>query len=349
MRRDTLLIVDDVDINRDILSCILEEDYRIVTAQDGIEAMEYIDSDADSLVGILLDMVMPKMDGYAVLKELNERGILSRIPVLIISSEDSRAVERECFIAGASDFLHKPFDRELVRTRVHNTVSLFTYKCHLEDKVEEQTRILQKRNDTTIDLLASVVETRDLESGAHVLRVKEYTRIIAEELKERFPKYGLNNHKVDVIVAASALHDVGKIAISDSILLKPGRLTDDEFSEMKTHTTKGANFIMQVKDMWDEEYSNTGVEIARYHHEKFGGKGYPEGLVGNEIPIAAQIVSVADVYDALVSKRCYKEAFAKREAFKMIMDGECGEFNPDILDCLRARIDDFERCADYIS
>lgn len=349
MSRDTLLIVDDVEINRDILTCILKEDYRIVAANDGISALKEIESEGDRLVGILLDLVMPNMDGYGVLRELNSRGTLVNVPVLIISSEDSHAVEKECFVAGVSDFIHKPFDRELVRTRVRNTVSLFMYRCHLEEKIEEQTKIIQKRNDTTIDLLASVVETRDLESGAHVLRVKEYTRIIAEELREHFPKYGLTRHSVDVIVAASALHDVGKIAISDYILLKPGKLTDEEFTEMKTHTTKGADFILRVQNMWDEEYSNAGYEIAKYHHEKFGGKGYPEGLVGNDIPIAAQIVSVADVYDALVSKRCYKNAFDKRDAFNMIMNGECGEFNPDILECLRSRILDFEKCADTIS
>lgn len=346
MGRDTLLIVDDVDINRDILSSILEEDYRIITADDGVKAIDAIDSEGDRLVAILLDLVMPEKDGYAVLREMKERDLLFNVPVLIISSEDSRATEKECFAAGVSDFIHKPFDRDLVRMRVGNAVNLFMYRCHLEDKIEEQTRVIQKRNSNTLDLLASVVETRDLESGAHVLRVKEYTRIIAEELKARFPKYGLNDHKVEVIVAASALHDVGKIAISDSILLKPGKLTDDEFTEMKTHTTRGADFIMRVKDMWDEEYSEAGYEIAKYHHEKYGGKGYPEGLAGDEIPIAAQIVSIADVYDALISKRCYKAAFEKREAYDMIMNGECGAFNPDILECFKSRVNDFEKYAD---
>ena len=343
--RNTILIVDDVEINREILKNILEEEYRIVTACNGLEALKVLETEEENLVAILLDLVMPQMDGFEVLEILNKRGLLTSIPVMIISSEDSRASEQECFSAGVSDFIHKPFDMNVVRTRVNNTVSLYLYKRHLEQKVLEQTQIIEKRNSNLLDLLAGVVESRDLESGSHVQRVKEYTRIIADELCRKYPKYGLNVYKIAIYSEASTLHDLGKISIPDSILLKPGKLTDEEFETMKTHTTKGAEFIYRVKDMWDEEYGKISYQIAKYHHEKYDGKGYPEGLEGEQIPISAQIVSIADCYDALINKRCYKEAFGKEKAFDMIINGECGVFNPDIINCFMNRINDFENLA----
>lgn len=347
--RNTVLIVDDVDINREILTNILEEDYRIVTAKDGINAIESVEIEEDNLVAILLDLVMPNMDGFEVLEELNNKGILNNVPVLVISTEESRASEQECFSAGVSDFIHKPFDSNVVKTRVNNIVSLYLYKRHLEDTIEAQSKIIERRNSSLLDLLASVVESRDLESGSHVERVKGYTRILAEQISKKFPKYGLNILNIDILTDASALHDIGKISISDSILLKPSKLTPEEFEEMKKHTIKGAEFIKSARDMWDDDYGRISYEIARYHHEKYDGNGYPEGLKGNEIPISAQIVSIADCYDALVTKRCYKDAFAKEKAFDMIVNGECGAFNPDIMQCFIDRIDDFEQLADKMT
>ncbi len=347
--RNTVLIVDDVEINREILGNILSEDYRIVTAKDGINAMETVDIEKDNLVAILLDLVMPNMDGFEVLEELNEKGILNNIPVLVISTEDSRASEQECFSAGISDFIHKPFDSNVVRTRVNNTVSLYLYKRHLEETIAEQTKIIERRNSSLLDLLASVVESRDLESGSHVERVKGYTKILAEQISRKYPKYGLNILNIDILADASVLHDIGKISIPDSILLKPSKLTEEEFAKMKTHTTKGADFIKSVREMWDDDYGKISYEIAKYHHEKFDGKGYPEGLSGNDIPISAQIVSIADCYDALISKRCYKDAFEKKKAFEMIVNGECGVFNPDIMQCFVDRIEDFEALAEKLT
>lgn len=347
--RDTIIIVDDVDINRDILENILEDEYRIVTAQDGINALETIDIEKERLCAILLDLVMPNMDGYEVLVELKERNIITNIPVLIISSEESTYSEQECFSAGVSDFIHKPFDRGVVKTRVNNTVNLYLYKRHLEETVEEQTNIIRKKNNNVVDLLASVVESRDLECGVHVKRVKEYTKILANRLSIKYPEYKLTDETIDTIVAASVLHDIGKIAIPDAILLKPDRLSTDEFDKMKTHTTIGAEFIEKAKDMWEDDFGEVSLEIAKYHHEKFDGKGYPEGLKGNDIPIAAQIVSLADVYDALVSKRCYKEAFTKEKAFDMVLRGECGQFNPDLIECFIDEINKFEDMTEKIA
>lgn len=340
--RDTILIIDDIEINRDILEGILSEEYRILTASNGIEAMHLMEENNASLAGILLDLVMPDMDGYEVLQEMNRHNYLIHTPVLVISTEDSIYSEKECFSAGVSDFIHKPFDKDLVRTRVDNIVNLYQYKQHLEDTVDEQTRIIQKRNSNILDLLGSITETRSLESGEHVKRVKAYTNILGRQMMQKYPKYGLTSAMLDIITEASALHDVGKIGISDSILLKPGRLTDEEFEIMKTHTTIGCEFFKNVENMWDPEYARMSYEICRYHHERHNGKGYPDGLKGDEIPISAQLVSIADVYDALVHKRCYKDAFSKQKAFQMILAGECGVFSPELLDCFESSINDIE-------
>lgn len=340
--RDTILIVDDIEVNRDILSDILSNDYKIECAGNGLEAMETIRCKRDSLAAVLLDLVMPKMDGYEVLEEMREEGFMSSIPVLVITTQDSQYSERECFTAGVSDFIHKPFDNELVKTRVNNVISLYIYKNHLEDVITEQTKIIRRRNSNMLELFANVVETRHLESGEHVRRVKGYTKILAQEMASKYPKHNLTDHLVDVIAEASVLHDIGKISISDSILLKPGKLTADEYEEMKLHTVRGCELFNNIAGMWDEEYGRICYEICRYHHERYDGRGYPDGLMGESIPISAQIVAVADVYDALVHERCYKEAFAKSEAFSMIMNGECGKFSPEVIDCFRTRIEDIE-------
>lgn len=331
--KNTILIVDDVELNRDILALILKKDYDIEMAEDGEEALEILRQDSDSIAMVLLDVLMPRKSGVEVLREMSEKGYLSKIPVLIISTEDTSQMERECLSLGASDFIRKPFDREIIKTRVKNIADLYIYKNHLEDRIAEQTKIIAKRNSDMIDLIGNMVETRSLESGEHILRVKDFTRILAETLMEEYPEYGLTGELIKVIVAASALHDVGKVAIKDSILLKPARLTPEEFEEIKLHTTIGCDFIKNSCHLWDEEYSKISYEICRYHHERYDGKGYPDGLSEDDIPISAQIVSIADVYDALINERCYKEAFPKNVAFDMIQNGECGAFSPKLLKC----------------
>lgn len=353
---NTVLVVDDMEINRDILTEILNEEYRVETAEDGQRALEMIEEKQDELAVVLLDLMMPEVDGFAVLKVMQEKGWIERIPVLIISGETSVKAERKCFDYHISDFIRKPFDNALVKKRVRNVVNLFQYQRNLEDKVQEQTKTLweqnellrlqadrlKKSNTNIIEILGTVVEYRDFESGEHINRVKGYTRILAERLATEYPEYGLDQEMIDVIVSASALHDVGKIAIPDNILLKPGKLTDEEFACMKTHTTRGGEILQNIRNAWDDEYGEISYQICRHHHEKFDGRGYPDGLVGDEIPIAAQIVSIADVYDALVNERVYKDAFPKEEAFRMITEGECGKFNPKLLECFRIARKAFE-------
>ena len=353
---NTVLVVDDMEINRDILTEILNEEYRVETAEDGQRALEMIEEKQDELAVVLLDLMMPEVDGFAVLKVMQEKGWIERIPVLIISGETSVKAERKCFDYHISDFIRKPFDNALVKKRVRNVVNLFQYQRNLEEKVQEQTKTLweqnellrlqadrlKKSNTNIIEILGTVVEYRDFESGEHINRVKGYTRILAERLATEYPEYGLDQEMIDVIVSASALHDVGKIAIPDNILLKPGKLTDEEFACMKTHTTRGGEILQNIRNAWDDEYGEISYQICRHHHEKFDGRGYPDGLVGDEIPIAAQIVSIADVYDALVNERVYKDAFPKEEAFRMITEGECGKFNPKLLECFRIERKAFE-------
>lgn len=353
---NTVLVVDDMEINREILREILSEEYPVETAEDGCEALKIIEERHEELAVVLLDLMMPEMDGFAVLEVMKEKGWFDKIPVLIISGETSVKAERKCFDYHISDFIRKPFDNALVKKRVGNVVNLFQYQRNLEEKVHEQTRTLREQNEllrlqadklkksntNIIEILGTVVEYRDFESGEHINRVKGYTRILAERLAKEYPEYGLDQDKIDVIVSASALHDVGKIAIPDNILLKPGKLTNEEFACMKTHTTRGGEILQNIRNAWDDEYGKISYQICRHHHEKFDGRGYPDGLVGDEIPIAAQIVSIADVYDALVNERVYKDAFPKEEAFRMITEGECGKFNPRLLECFRIERRAFE-------
>lgn len=357
--RNKVLIVDDMELNCEILTEILEDEYSIVTAENGKTALDIIQSSNEELAVILLDLVMPEVDGFGVLSVMKNQGLMDKIPVLVISGESSIKIEKQCFEYGVSDFIRKPFDNTLVKKRVNNIVHLFQYQNELEEKVEKQTETLRKQfqllklqaeklkknNEQIIDILGTVVESRNLESGEHIRRVREFTKILAEELMRRYPEYGLTQEKVDVIVAASPLHDIGKIAIPDNILLKPARLTEEEYEYMKSHTIRGCEILNNVKGIWDETYSRECYDICRHHHERYDGKGYPDGLAGEAIPISAQIVSVADVYDALVSERVYKGAFSKDQAFHMIVTGECGVFSPKILECFRSVKKDFEELA----
>lgn len=354
-----ILVVDDAELNRVLLQDILEDEYEIEMACDGEEAIQKLADQQERIGAVLLDLQMPNKDGFAVLEEMRSQRMIDKIPVLIISGERSAETENRCFQMGAADFIHKPFEPSLVLNRVRNAVNLFMYKNQLEEKVEKQTETLRKQykllqmqagklkesNEKIIDILGTVVEYRNLESGEHIRRVKGFTRILANQLMKDYPEYGLTEHQIEVIVTASSMHDIGKITIPDSILLKPARLTKDEFEYMKSHTTRGCDIINQIKDIWDEEYRKVSYDICRHHHERYDGKGYPDGIKGDDIPISAQIVSVADVYDALVCERVYKEAYSPEVAFHMIITGECGVFSPKLLECFRKARGDFEQLA----
>lgn len=347
--RNNALIVDDVEFNRELLSSMLEDEYGIIEAGDGEEALALMEARADEISVVLLDLVMPKLGGIDVLKVMTEKNLFARFPVLIITGESAASVEEECLKYGISDFVKKPFNPAIVLQRVRNAEALFTYRYHLEEKVAEQTEQLraqaedlrlknirlEKMNEDTIELLSDVVEARNMESGTHVRRVKAFTQILAEDICARFPEYGLDDEKVKMITIASPMHDIGKIMISDNILLKPGKFTPEEFDIMKSHTVRGCELLERSRYMWDEEYFNLCWQVCRYHHEKVDGRGYPEGLKGDEIPIAAQIVSVADCYDALTTERVYKRAFTADEAYDMISGGQCGAFSDKVMESFK--------------
>lgn len=351
-----ILIVDDAYINRELLKEMLKEEYDIVEASDGKEALAIIGT-GDGIDGILLDLIMPVMDGFEVLEEMSEKGLMKKIPIMIISSETSTKNENECFQYGVFDFIGRPFKTSIVRKRVQNMINIYGYKNHLEERVQEQTAVLKhayetlskqaeklsKMNKDILDVLGTIVEFRNLESGEHIRRVKGYTRILAEGFSEMYPEYKLTPEFVDVIVEASALHDLGKISIPDKILLKPGKLTKDEFDYMKSHTIRGCELLDSVHIEWDDILKATCYDIIRHHHERFDGNGYPDRLKGDDIPISAQLVSLADVYDALINERCYKDAISKATAYHMIINGDCGVFSPKLMEVFRTVREKFEQ------
>lgn len=358
MAERSILIVDDNEINRGILGEIFKEKYEILEAGDGVEAMKVMTENEDKLAAILLDLVMPEMDGYAVLEAMQKKDNLNdTIPVLMITADTSTEAERTSYQKGAADVIHKPFDPVIVDKRVSRTVELFDHKNNLEMQVDDQTRVLKKQfvylkkqeerlknsNERVIDTIATIVEFRSMESSYHLKRIKGFVRILALAAMNNYPELGLNPHLIDVITQASAMHDIGKISVPDSILLKPGRLTNEEFEVMKSHTTRGSEVIEMIKDVQDKEYYEVCLDICRHHHERYDGGGYPDGLRGEQNSIAAQLTAISDVYDALVSDRVYKAAYPVDKAYDMIKNGECGVFSPKILACFEFARPDMEK------
>lgn len=335
-KRNTVLIVDDMEVNRAILCGLFEEKHALLEAENGVRALELLRQQGEEIAVVLLDIVMPEKDGYEVMQEMQQTGMLKRIPVVVITSESSAESELLAFDYGASDIITKPFEPHLVRRRVDNIVELYRHKVHLEDLVEEQSMRLRKSNEVLTDALSTVIEYRSLESGQHILRIRMFTKLLLEEIARRYPEYQLSAAKIGVIARAAAMHDIGKIAIPDSILNKPGRLTDVEFAVMKTHSIKGAEILAGLSRMEDREYLQYAYNICRYHHERWDGRGYPDALKGENIPICAQAVGIADAYDALTTDRVYKAAFSHEKAAGMILNGECGTFSPKLLQCFKS-------------
>lgn len=354
-----ILVVDDFEGNRELLVDILEDFYAVDTAANGREAIQLMESNKE-YNAMLLDLMMPEIDGFGVLDYMMEKDIKDRTPVIIISGDSGVETEGKCLDYGVADFIAKPFKEKIILRRLKNIIALHEYQNSLEGEIENKNKVLQEQNEklreqaknleeintNIIDILGNVVESRNLESGTHVKRVKEFTRILGMQLMKDYPEYELTEDVVNHISQASALHDIGKIAIPDNILLKPGRLTPEEFDIMKQHTIKGCDMLDSIQGIWDESYRKTGYEICRHHHEKFDGRGYPDGLKGDDIPLSAQLVSIADCYDALTTERVYKKAFTKDEAFQMIIKGECGVFSPKLLEAFKNARSSFEDYAD---
>ena len=332
--RQSILIVDDSEMNRAILAEILGSDYNILEATNGKECLAMLEQYGTGIALILLDIVMPVMDGFAVLSEMNRSHWIEDIPVIMISSEDADTVVRHAYELGVSDYVSRPFDAGVVYRRVFNTIKLYAKQRRLASLVTSQIKEKEKNTKMMISILSEVVEFRNGESGQHVLHIGTLTQRLLERLTQKTDKYDLPPETQELIVMASALHDIGKVAIDDKILNKPGRLTPEEFDLMKTHTVVGANMLERLGRYKNEALVKTAHDICRWHHERWDGRGYPDGLAGDDIPISAQIVSMSDVYDALVSERVYKAAYSPDTAVQMILHGDCGQFNPLLLECL---------------
>jgi len=325
-----ILVVDDEEVNRLTLETGFADLYKVVQANDGLDALECLYCDED-IVAVLLDINMPGTDGFAVLRDLRETGFIERIPVFIVTSSNDNDDLLKAYELGAADVVPKPFNMQFLRRRISNTVELYIQRNNLSRIVDEKTAELMRQNNRLIEAMADIVEFRSSESGAHVKRVSGYTKILLEGLIHKYPEYKNLYEDIEKISFASCLHDLGKISIPDDILNKPGKYDKDEFNVMKTHTLKGYDQIQALKDIMDPKIYEYSLDIARHHHERYNGEGYPDGLAGENISIWAQAAGLADVYDALTNDRCYKKAFDHEISCEMILKGESGTFNPKIL------------------
>lgn len=360
MKRDTILIFEDNDIDRAILAELFRSDYKILEAANGKEGIALLNSNLATIAVVLLDNLMPEMDGFTVLEHVKGKNIINKIPFIMVTGERSPELEKRGYEYGIVSYITKPYQGDVVRQVVHNAIGWFQYKMQLELMVKKQNINIQKQNsvlrqqtkklnhvnEILIDSLSNIVEFRNMESKQHIKRIREYSMCLGKSVMKLYPEYELTAEKLVQIGWASSLHDIGKIAIPDSIILKPAKLTPDEFELVKSHTTKGAEIIHHRVRLNDRGIYDYAYDIARHHHEKYDGKGYPDGLKGDEISIAAQIVSLVDVYDALTSKRVYKMAYEPDKAYQMIINGHSGAFSPKLLKVFAEVKPSFERLLD---
>ena len=333
-KRQKILIVDDSEFNRDMLKEILRETYNYLEAENGNQAIQIM-GENPGIDLMLLDINMPQMNGFEVLKWMNQSRCIDETPVIMISSEDAVDTMRKAYELGITDYITRPFDSVIVKKRVQNTLDFYMNQKHLINVVYDQVYEKEENNNIMIQIMSNILGSRNSESREHILHIKTATEMMLRQLVKVTDVYSLTEADIALITTASSLHDIGKIRIPEEILNKPGRLTDEEFQIMKTHSELGAAIIKDMDFPQDHPLVHTAWEISRWHHERWDGKGYPDGLKGEEIPISAQVVSIVDVYDALTSERCYKKAFDHDTAIQMILDGQCGQFNPILLMCLK--------------
>lgn len=337
-----ILVVDDSEMNRSLLCDMLSGIYEILEAENGLEASVILQSREQEIALMLLDIVMPKMDGFELLTVMNKNGWIKNIPVIIISSETVPAYVDKAYDLGVQDYISRPFDERIVQRRVSNTLMLFIKQKELSNMVMEQFAERENENTLMTEILSSIVESRNGESGLHVLHIRMLTEILLQKLLEKTNQYPVSKQDIPIICNASSFHDIGKMVLPMEILNKPGKLTAEEFEVMKTHSIEGAKLLKSLPMRENEPLVKIGYDICRWHHERYDGGGYPDGLKGDEIPIAAQVVALADVYDALRSSRVYKPPYSHEKTIHMIMNGECGVFNPILLECLSELSDALE-------
>lgn len=334
MEKNKILIADDSEMNREMISEILGDKYDFAYAENGVEVINTLRGKSDIDL-ILLDINMPKMDGFEVLRIMNERHLMEEYPVIIISASGGNDFINQAYKLGAVDYIQRPYNALVVQRRVENTLLMYSNQKRLQQLVINQVYDKENNNNSMISLLGNIVESRNQELGSHTLNVQMGTELLLKEVAKMSVKYTLSKSDIAMISSLAALHDIGKIRVPESILNKPGKLTPEEWAIMQSHTVEGYNILKAALPDQESKFVKVACEICRWHHEKYDGKGYPDGLVGDEIPISAQVVSLADVYDALTSERCYKKAFSHDTAIQMILNGECGSFNPLLLECLK--------------
>lgn len=330
-----ILIIDNSEINRNLLVQMLEGEYQIIQAGDGEHGMQLLEQYGRKIALVLLNINMQGIDGFEVLSYMNRRQWIEDIPVIMISGEDTETSIRYAYDLGVVDYINSPFDAKIVYQRVTNTIKLYAKQRRLISLITDQINEKEKNNQMMIRILSQIVEFRNGESGSHVLHINKLTEMLLDRLIQKTDQYQLDGQMISMIATASSLHDIGKICVDERILNKPGKLTKEEFEIMKTHAVIGAGMLEHLENYQDEPMIKVAHEICRWHHERYDGNGYPDGMKADEIPISTQVVSVADVYDALVSKRIYKKAFSHEKALQMILNGECGQFNPILIDCLK--------------
>ncbi len=345
MHKYNMLIADDSDFNKAILRKIFSAEYQIAEASDGVEALAYIKSHGGELSVVLLDILMPNLDGFGVLRSMSQLKLIDAIPVVIITAYGNPNNEERCLEMGACDIINKPFSAGTITRRVRNVVQAHQHRDKLKKLARDLSVRLQRSFSNIVDTLSTIIENRNLESGQHITRTRLYTKVLLKELAASNPSYGLDSAAIETISSAAALHDVGKIVIPDAILNKPGRLTAEEFDVMKKHAAEGGVIVKHLGDGQHEDYLSYAYEIAFCHHERWDGKGYPRGLRGDDIPLCAQVTGIVDVYDALTTRRVYKPAYTHEKAIGMIMNGECGAFSDDILRCFMKASPELRRLA----
>ena len=335
MTKSRILVTDDSEINRVMLTEMLGKKYDFLYAGNGLEATDLLEHEKDIAL-MLLDVNMPEMNGLDVLRVMNERQWIEDIPVIIISAEDGSEFISKAYSLGVTDYISRPFHTVVVQRRVENTLLIYAKQKQLVRLVEDQIYEREKTNTQMINILSNVIETRNQELGSHTLNVQIISNLLLKQLVRITDRYSLSNEDIVMISTLAAVHDIGKIKIPDMLLNKPGKLTDEEWVIMKSHTVEGDELLSNQALDQDSKFVRTARAICRWHHEKYDGGGYPDGLKGEQIPIAAQVVSMADVYEALTSDRCYKKAYTHEKALEMIYAGECGAFNPLLIKCLKA-------------
>ncbi len=330
-----VLIADDSLINRELIASMLGDKFRIIEACDGEECISALKKLGGEISILLLDIIMPGKNGFDVLSYMNSSHMIEDIPVIIITGDNSESSIQRAYDMGITDYIRKPFDSKAVYNRVYNTIKLYAKQRRIASLITDKMKRDEREKAITMDIVSSAFGVCNIESKEHVISIYHITKILLTELMKISEKYTFSNSEIEEIAKASMFHDIGKIGVNNDILSKPGKLTQEEFEEIKKHTVIGDKIIRMMPNHKDNPFVETIRKICRWHHERYDGNGYPDGLVGDEIPIGVQAVSVADVYNALVSKRIYKDSFPHEKAMEMILNGECGKFNPILIECLK--------------